>query len=83
MDVQAIKMKSLISIEDHSLHGYAHCCLKRQKGVMFGMERALLFCDYVEPHCHNGSKPRACPGNESTSTVNQKIIDLNIEPYLI
>lgn len=35
------------------------------------MELTLFFCDYVEHHCHNGSKPRGCPGNESTSTGNE------------
>ena len=67
------KIEFLISIADRSLHGYAHCCLKRQKGVMFGMVQTLFFCDYVEPHCHNGSKPRGCPGNESVSPGNESV----------
>jgi len=35
------------------------------------MEQTLFFCDYVEPHCHNGSNPCGCLGNESTSTGNE------------
>jgi len=35
------------------------------------MEQTLFFCDYVEPHCHNGSNPCGCPGNESMSTGNE------------